>query len=971
MKNGCNDQLEAKIAERDERAKKVYRYVSDVSRRIGEATAQCTSLSDLFTTNIEVQRQKLRENCEKLFFCDPLNYGKKSLELLWRKVYYETVCAAKKFRESNNQFDGYLYTHIMSGIGHFHHIITRIECEMKVRIKELDYTPLDVDEENEDIKEKIHEDEMQFAKSTLFSCLIYLGDLSRYQAEMSNAFDPSIATRYYLQAAQIDLSSGMPYNQLGNLFLDKNYNLDSVSHYIHCLSSVSPFEGAIGNLLKIFEKNNQFLETINDSETCTQTEHIQNTIAEFLSLTEIWFLGKDDTNVPKLCNNIAQKLKIGMDFSVNPLPDINKNYTEHMQAFEEEQINPSYLNSSMIHNIVEICLFTNAKLVETDEPKAFACKAFTLAFLAQLLQKLHKHLESLGLKSPAYQYRPRVQIQQLTEGDKNVSEEVIKQEDTVILNGNNNNVKNEEHLKDKSDTEEPKQLNGDAKIKKTLSKRRRRRRIMSSGSSDITDGDTESSEEDTDKSESEDEISESTYESDDNSKSEGSICDETDSEDIPLNGNDDSQKENKETIEKELIIKSDENNIKSIQGVDTKLDIEGIQNFLRGDNFLSSIKLLLDWVLLEKDLILSCGDSGESLFQCVVDLLNIFLHYFNYKNHDKYPNEDCKILNYAKVLVKKLKLEYKTIPLPEDINLRGTNICKFDKDAAEWQLLVKYKPTVYEENIIRILNFIDFGYQIAKIVPRIRFNRSMKIFYYKKNLPPKIITKVNHKKSREWHNSKKPLESREGGLLRRLGRLWLVSQVKELERTGTTPAPSLLALDTASLYKHLKRVKQLLRTRNFIFLVPTVVLQELDELKRECSSARDAIRWLEIQLKSGSRFLKTQRPGQFKPLPLLKYPRKVPPHVHNFIQILEYCNHFIEEEKQSQIGGNGDPDNSINLKTSSLLILLVGEEPGSNDEQFKEFSMTGAAQSAGISVEYIGDFYAKWRQTIHKSGKKR
>lgn len=149
------------------------------------------------------------------------------------------------------------------------------------------------------------------------------------------------------------------------------------------------------------------------------------------------------------------------------------------------------------------------------------------------------------------------------------------------------------------------------------------------------------------------------------------------------------------------------------------------------------------------------------------------------------------------------------------------------------------------------------------------------------------------------------------------------------------------------------------------------VLQELDELKRERSSARDAIRWLEIQLKSGSRFLKTQRPGQLKPLPLLKYPRKLPPHVHNFIQILEYCNHFIEEEKQSQIGGTGDPDNSVNSKTSSLLILLVGDEPGSNDEQFKEFSMTGAAQSAGISVEYIGDFYTKWRQTVHKSGKKR
>lgn len=141
-------------------------------------------------------------------------------------------------------------------------------------------------------------------------------------------------------------------------------------------------------------------------------------------------------------------------------------------------------------------------------------------------------------------------------------------------------------------------------------------------------------------------------------------------------------------------------------------------------------------------------------------------------------------------------------------------------------------------------------------------------------------------------------------------------------------------------------------------------------MKRDLSTARDAIRWLEIQLKSGSRFLRAQRPGQSKPLPLLKYPRKAPPRVHNFVQILEFCNHFITDEKQAQ-GGNGDPDSSLQGKPAPLLILLVGNEPGKDDEQYKEFSLTGAAQAAGISVEYIGDFYSKWRQTAHKSGKKR
>lgn len=66
------------------------------------------------------------------------------------------------------------------------------------------------------------------------------------------------------------------------------------------------------------------------------------------------------------------------------------------------------------------------------------------------------------------------------------------------------------------------------------------------------------------------------------------------------------------------------------------------------------------------------------------------------------------------------------------------------------------------------------------------------------------------------------VESSEGGLLRRLGRLWLASQVRELERSGQSPVPALLALDTNALHKHLRRVKQLLRARNFILLIPTV-----------------------------------------------------------------------------------------------------------------------------------------------------
>lgn len=981
MNNGSNEILEAKVIERDERAKKLYRYVSDVARRVSEMTASSRSLVDLFSVSVEVQRQKLRDNCEKLMFLDPLNYGKKSLELLWRKVYYDTVSIAKKLRETDSNNNSCLYTHIECGIGNFHNFIDRLQLKMKIQLKDLDYAPITEDEETGEANETPTYEELQFYQSAVHSCLIYLGDLSRYQVEIFQTFDPSVAARYYLQAAHVDLVLGMPYNQLGNLYLDKNYNLDSVCYYIHCLNCVSPFEGAMGNLTKIFEKNIQFNEAINESEILTQTEHIQNMITNFLSLIEIWYLGKNDTNIPQRCNKLVHELKICMDFDKTILPDINKNYNEYKQAKDEESTNPTYLNANIIHKIVQICLFTVVKMNETDETKAFACKAFTLAFLSQLLQKLLNQLQLMGLAYPVSKYNSRYSNHVESDHKQEEKVESVTNTDTSIVNGENY-IEADKLLQNEC-LESNKVHNGYTKnnIKKSLTKRRRRRRLLSSGSSDVSDADTNSSNIETDESCSDEEdLSESTYQSDGNVQSDGTDYEGSETEAII--GQDNGEVEQKPVqaptqpntdtiVEKSTMTSNKDKDSKFNSTIAVmELNVLELQQFLQGDNFLPSIKLLLDWVLLEKDLILSCGNSGESLFQCIVDLLNIFNYYFASKTNDLMEKE-CQILKYATRVSKKLKLEYKTIPLPEDIDLRGTNICKFDKDAAEWGILQKYRLTVYDENIIRILNFIDFGNQMAKIIPRIRYNRSINVFYLKKNMPPKLNTKMNHKRSREWHNSKKShIESSEGGLLRRLGHLWLASQVRELESSGQSATPAFLVLDTASLNKHLRRVKQLLRARTFILLVPTVVLQELDNLKREQSTARDAIRWLEMQLRSGSRFLRAQRPGQSKPLSLLKYPRKAPQHVHNFIQILEFCNHFISDEKQMQ-GGNGDSDTWPQGKSAPLLILLLGNETGDDEEQYKDFSVTGAAEAAGISIEQIGQFYMKWRQSAHKNGKKR
>lgn len=76
-----------------------YRAISDVSRHLDDRRGRAQTCIDLFLPNVETQRVKLREYCERLIFSDPVGYGRKGEELLWRKGYYDVVTTAKRLRK--------------------------------------------------------------------------------------------------------------------------------------------------------------------------------------------------------------------------------------------------------------------------------------------------------------------------------------------------------------------------------------------------------------------------------------------------------------------------------------------------------------------------------------------------------------------------------------------------------------------------------------------------------------------------------------------------------------------------------------------------------------------------------------------------------------------------------------------------------------------------------------------------------
>ncbi|GCC18507.1 hypothetical protein chiPu_0022371 [Chiloscyllium punctatum] len=85
-------------------------------------------------------------------------------------------------------------------------------------------------------------------------CLMYLGDLARYQNELAGVDTEQLAERFYYQSLSVAPQVGMPFNQLGTLAGSKHYNVEATYYYLRCIHSEVPFEGAYGNLKRLFDK---------------------------------------------------------------------------------------------------------------------------------------------------------------------------------------------------------------------------------------------------------------------------------------------------------------------------------------------------------------------------------------------------------------------------------------------------------------------------------------------------------------------------------------------------------------------------------------------------------------------------------------------------------------------------------------------------------------------------------------------
>nr|XP_037270298.1 protein SMG5-like [Rhipicephalus microplus] len=352
---------------------------------------------------------------------------------------------------------------------------------------------------------------------------------------------------------------------------------------------------------------------------------------------------------------------------------------------------------------------------------------------------------------------------------------------------------------------------------------------------------------------------------------------------------------------------------------------------------LRTVKMLCDWLVGRTDLIGPCTQVKTPLWQHLASLLNLVVPFIS----PPYPIE----------LTEKTQPDMQTMcPLPEDICLQGTEALAAAHSNIDWKL----RAQDGQECQLRLLYLVRFGQWLSQ-------RPGSGLLYSHGQFQHKVPTMTNS--TSPGSLTKDVLTGgggEEGGfdekrewVMRSMAHLWLEHEVRDLEvqlvqASKHAALPPYLVPHTQVLCTRLVLLRRLVASRRFVVVVPSQVIACLDLLKRESVGARDSIRWLERELRRGSRYVRSQKSHERLSLSPMKYPNRKEKEAWELFQILECCHHL---EKQCPRGGHpADKPLVTLLVCSGPPGMLSGLPPNA----------TAFASSAGINMEVVEEFVTKW-----------
>jgi protein SMG5 len=127
-----------------------------------------------------------------------------------------------------------------------------------------------------------------------------------------------------------------------------------------------------------------------------------------------------------------------------------------------------------------------------------------------------------------------------------------------------------------------------------------------------------------------------------------------------------------------------------------------------------------------------------------------------------------------------------------------------------------------------------------------------------------------------------------------------------------------------------------------------LVIDSLDEMKKDSKLAREAIRWLENQFKHGNRFIRAQVQNEMTTNKNQMKNKDVD--LYRLAQLIDCCKYFQENHNLVDIDEN----------IANMVTLLVNNSLNDDHLTNNAKNLLFTCQKENINVKNIADFYAKW-----------
>uniref|UniRef100_A0A3P8P9G0 Nonsense-mediated mRNA decay factor n=1 Tax=Astatotilapia calliptera TaxID=8154 RepID=A0A3P8P9G0_ASTCA len=1008
--------------------KRLYRAVVETVHKLDVIIGSKSSYREVFKPENISLRNKLRELCVKLMFLHPVDYGRKAEELLWRKVYYEVIQVIKtnkKHIHSRSALECAYRTHLIAGVGFYQHLLLYIQSHYQLELQDcIDWTHVTDPLIGRKKPVSATPKEMEWAQMACHRCLVYLGDLARYQNELAGVEAEQLAERFYHQALSVMPHVGMPFNQLGTLAGSKFYNVEATYYYLRCIQSDAPFEGAYGNLKRLFDKAAKMYHQVKKQEmkklspSRQRSKDIKRLLVSFMYLQSLLQPKNSlmETELTSLCQSVLEDFNLVMFY----LPPPTHGGAHHTPSEEEEEqqqhSDSSYpvLPDNLIFKMVVTCLMVVHSLKRGGSKQYSASIAFTLALFSHLVNhvniRLQAELEEAESQVPPLQTDAAGEREISIEEQRKMNEEKQRQKkkySRLSRLRRRRCARKDGHGEDESDLSEGFEINSSSVKKEPKRDALGEEGSWGSGSEEEEEGGTAFDVE-TDSDMNSQESRSDLEDIEDTENSEGHAREHQDDEDEDQPKEDAGERDTTDTppTTNGPLMSSDSSISSNLQAMSSQLfqakrcfrlaptfsnmllrphassspnspcemnpgtlvfwlifpnspdldsDSEGSQHstesvhsektllekleIMTNQGLIQVVKVFLDWLRTNTDIILMCAQSSQSLWNRLSVLLNLL-------------PDGSKLLN-AEVTELLNECErpdlVQSLLLPEDLALRHLPALGVAHRRLDFS---RRNPSLspLQECVVRVCCIRSFGHFLTSLQGNVlHFNPEAGIF-----------TSVSQSKQDNLVQQAKAQfrmaeeEARRNRLMRDMAQLRLQLEVSQLEGSLQQPKAQssmspYLVPDTAALCQHLNLIRQLAGSGCFIIIIPRTVIDGLDRLKKENAGARDGIRFLESEFRKGNRYIRCQKEsGRSFERDKLKRQDIEAWHLYKMV---DSCRQLTVSQS------NGDED------TAGMVTILTGhevEELCSRSAAMKAAIQT--AGSAGMEPKNIVEFYRQWKE---------